>query len=564
MSGALNSFADIPVDILRQSQEDIIQQEEQRQYEYRQNLLYMSPETTLQQFKEQETLNNLERDRAVKNIYLTEIILEGNHVFKKRQLNKFIKRYLNRHVSFDDINHLMRDLTNLYIKKGYVTSRIYIPQQNLASGTLKLNIIESKASELKILENGEVRRGFNTVFPIDKQRVFNIRDYEQGIDQINRLKRYHAKINLEPGDAVGLSKVSVNTNIKKPSKLSSRIESNNGGSHSTGINQQVLHIGLEDFFGLYDSLGFDIRHDMALNGSDRQNRGISTNIVIPHDYWTFRFIADYYKYLQTVRSNLQPYYLTGRNRSFLTELERIIHRDNKSKTGLSLSINRKQSSNYINHVKIEVSSKKLTIGSARFFHTRRILDGVLSLSGEYQRGLKLLGASKDKGKSKDIPKSQFNKLKAYISYYKPFQIKDQHFSWHVSGNGAWSKDTLYASEKISIGGHHTVRGYWDQSLSGNVGGYIRNEIAWQLPVNDKPLTQTIFGYPELYAGFDIGWVRENRAIKNDHGQLKGLGFGIRTRSDQFYGEVGFERAIRTPDSFSKIENRVFLKIGFEF
>jgi len=556
------SFAQVTQVFLERSQEDILSQEEQRRRDYILDLQHQSPSKKVTSAIKEE----LEKDSSgeSKFLHFKAIKLEGSTVFSAMRLRRMTDPYLHKAISLEDIDRLIRVITNLYIEAGYTTSRVYLPEQSLSSGILRLKILESKRGVLEILEEGQKREKFNTVFPSKKGSIFNLRDYEQGLDQINRLKSYNATIDLKPGEAEGETAVSVLTEVKKPSKTSLRVETNNGGSRATGMQQQIFNVSVDDFFDLYDSVGLTVRHDLGLNHSGKKNRGVSGNITVPYRYWNFRLVGDYYEYLQTIRRGPQSFKLTGQNHSYMGEIERIIHRDHVSKTGVGVSITQKTAKNFVNGTRILTNSRKLTVGSGRVFHTRRLWGGALSASSQFDQGLKLLGAQKDKASPPGSPKAQFKKVQAYASYYKPFTIKDQQFSWQISGNGMWSKDLLFSSEKQSIGGQHTVRGYWDQSLSGNVGGYIRNELAWQLPpISGAPINYLVEN-SELYVGFDAGWIKGNASSKDDSGHLRGMGAGLRTRAEHFFAEIGFEKAFSKPDTFSKPEQRVFLKLGFEF
>ena len=556
------AYGQVTQEQLERSQEDIISKEEQRRDDYLLDLQRKSPPKP----QKDQIKKDLAQEKALEDKVLTfsAIELSGATLFKPSRLSKITKPYLNTKLSLKDIDQLIRELTNLYIDQGYTTSRIYLPEQNLRSGTLKIHILESNQGNLEILEDGKKRTGHNTAFPEGKGDVFNIRDYEQGLDQVNRLSSYDAKIDLKPGAQEGQSDVLILTDVRKPSLTSLRVESHNGGSRSTGIHQQTVAVTADDYLGFYESIGLRGRHDMGLNASGKKNRGLSGNIEIPYQYWSFRFVGDYYEYLQTIRTGYQPYYLTGQSHSYMGEIERILHRDSESKTGLAVSMTQKTAKNFINGVKIDNNSRKLTIGSARLFHTRRVLGGSVNASAQYDQGLRLLGAEKDRAAPEGMPKAQFKRVKSDVSYYRPFQIKDQRFSWQLSGHGMWSKDSLFSSEKQSIGGQHTVRGYWDQSLSGNVGGYVRNELAWQVPQVNKTLFQHVIKQPELYVGFDAGWIRDNSSSRDDSGHLRGMGAGLRARAEHFFGEIGYERAFSKPSLFVKPEQRVFLKFGVMF
>ena len=52
--------------------------------------------------------------------------------------------YENRSLGASDINVLLEALTRAYVAKGYLTTRVYLPEQNLRTGVLKLQVLEGR------------------------------------------------------------------------------------------------------------------------------------------------------------------------------------------------------------------------------------------------------------------------------------------------------------------------------------------------------------------------------------------------------------------------------------
>ena len=147
-----------------------------------------------------------------------------------------------------EIDRLVRDLTAAYVDAGYVTTRVYIPQQSLKSGTLKLVVIEGTLDGFEPGLSGLQDSNLMTAFPGLKGEVLNLRDLEQGLDQINRLSRYNLQMMLEPGQNQGGPTVALSGRPKKAWQIKAGI--NNSGSQSTGATVADLQGTLEDVLGL--------------------------------------------------------------------------------------------------------------------------------------------------------------------------------------------------------------------------------------------------------------------------------------------------------------------------
>ncbi len=75
-----------------------------------------------------------------------------------------------------------------------------------------------------------------------------------------------------------------------------------------------------------------------------------------------------------------------------------------------------------------------------------------------------------------------------------------------------------------------MRGFQRESLAGDNGGYVRNEVSIPLlPKNSLPLDlATTLGEPRLYAGYDAGFIHWDKHDAYERGVLQGAALGLRT------------------------------------
>lgn len=129
---ASNSFAITPEQVLQQQLILQQQQEQQRQQELNR-----------QQINEAERIRRSREDDIVEGAYDREgsdianketkdcrkfekIEVIGNKIFSKKYIhNKILKKYIGRCINRDSLSNIQNDVTNLYIKKGYITTGVY-------------------------------------------------------------------------------------------------------------------------------------------------------------------------------------------------------------------------------------------------------------------------------------------------------------------------------------------------------------------------------------------------------------------------------------------------------
>ena len=221
---------------------------------------------------------------------ISRVVIEGAAKASPDEIEHLTEPFKDRCIGVADISGLLKALTNLYLDKGFVTSRAYVPPQDIA-GTrlLKLTVVEGTISDIYLNGKPTERNGaLATAFPGMKGKIANIRDVEQGLDQINRLSSNDAKTSMLPGSKQGTSILNVEN---KPGKRWHLILANNNlGQESTGYSQSNVSLGFDDLLGLNDQLGLSYGHsgpDYPWGGDgDGRSNSYSGNASIPYGYWT--------------------------------------------------------------------------------------------------------------------------------------------------------------------------------------------------------------------------------------------------------------------------------------
>ena len=151
-----------------------------------------------------------------------------------------------------------------------------------------------------------------------------------------------------------------------------------------------------------------------------------------------------------------------------------------------------------------------------------------------------------------VPTPRWLRWQGSATYARPFKLMDVDANWSSSVQGQTSRDYLYGSEQISVGGLYTVRGFDGSSLSGDRGLYWRNDIALALPPPDDPVTARAFGRLVPYAALDIGRIfgREGQVA----GTLAGMVLGLRNSGSAFSFDIGYGIPLRRSDALKQRGN----------
>ncbi|GGB10570.1 peptide transporter [Brucella endophytica] len=475
--------------------------------------------------------------------------VEGVTLLPKGMIDPVLKRYQKKCIGLADINGLLKELTFLYVEAGYITSRVYVPEQDIA-GTKRLRLVAAEGALSDIYVNGkpaEYPEVVATAFPGMKGRAVNIRDVEQGLDQINRLSSNNAKSSMLPGKEPGSSILNIENKPDKPWHVS--LANSNLGQKSTGYSKSSVSLTLDNLVRLNDLLSLTYEHSgpdypWPDDGVGKSN-SISGSFSIPYGYWTLSLNGSYYKYESSVPGNFGDIETSGDSSQFGFSLDRVILRDKDSITTLNAGLNYKETNNFLMGSRIEVGSRQYTVANLGVSHSRRMLGGLWAFDVSYSQGLGLFGATERGDPGAGDAEPEFSKVSGTVSVTQPFQVATQNFQFSSMINGQYSPDNLYGAEQISLGGYSNVRGTRDSVLFGNSGMFSRNEIVWRtMPWGDHAFLAQNLGELRPYAAIDYGHIFEQERYGIDGGDIAGWTVGMRLAGGKLGADIGYSRIFK--------------------
>ncbi len=472
-------------------------------------------------------------------IQVDTISASGITLFEPTTIDELLHPFAGRCLGLSHLNNILKQLTFLYVEAGYITSRAYLPEQDIADGSLEIIVLEGNLAGIVMNEQpGEYQWQLATAFPNMQGKPVNLRDIEQGLDQINRLQANSATVELRAGEEPGDSLLAVAREQDKLWYLS--IGMDNLGSTATGKFQTRFSLWLDDLLGLNEQWSFSYLHSMEespLNFfTQPQSDAYTAGVSLPYGYWTFGLNGSWSEYQSNIPGLFSDIETSGSSQSINLDISRVLHRDQISKTSLAGRLTYKENENFILGSRIDISSRILSIGSLDLTHARQLYGGQLAASAGYQRGLDLFGAFDDKTAMDGSPKGQFNKAVFSLRYFRPFRVGKFIATYSGSLSGQWSPDLLFGSEQMSLGGYSTVRGLREAVLFGNRAAMTRHELALQLPpFKSAGLTKRL-GQLETYIAADYGKVFTESKYQIEGGSLAGATLGLRARG----GNISFD------------------------
>ena len=442
---------------------------------------------------------------------LTNITLQGATLISPREQQKIIRPWQGRCLNIAQITQLTNQISDWYIQRGYITSRAYLTEQDLSGGELHIAVLEGRLQQIRL--EGVPERTLKMTFPGLEGRPLNLRDIEQGMEQINRVRTTPVQIEILPGDQPGESIVNLTATPEFP--LQASVGFDNSGQKSTGVGQITGSLVGNNLLGLADKWFVSGGRSSAFSHS-RDAKNLAAGVSIPYGYGLFDYTYSWNDYLNVIDNAGYNWRSTGDTETHRVNYSHVLFRNGDLKTGVSLGLNHRVNRNFLDGVKLESSSQEMTSLLFGLNHTQKVFGGVATFNPTFSRGMPWFNATDDH-LYPDQPKAQFRKWSLNASWQRGLT---DNLWWLSSVYAQWSPDRLYGSERLSIGGESSVRGFKEQYISGDNGGYWRNEVNYTL------LTLPVLGQISALAALDGGWLKKDAHDPYAAGTLWGAAVGL--------------------------------------
>jgi hemolysin activation/secretion protein len=481
-----------------------------------------------------EVNENSKEDECIE---IEKISVKNSKVFDEDYFEDLIRPYLNNCNGMKNLSNLRDKISNIYIDKGYVTSRAYFKPQDLSDGEIEIEILEGKVEKI---EDENIKS--SNLYSSYKDKILNLRDLEIIVQQAQRLKSQKADIQLIPGTKVGYTIVKIiGEQVSKP--YSGNLGINNFGNDKTGKYQLSSNINYENPFNINDMVNLNVNTTNNILESNDNTLGTSLGYSFPLYRALFNFEYTYSNYKQLNKDEFNnDFQSDGKNNSFTLEINYKLYHSRRNTLDIFSSFESKQSNNFLNDTKLELQSYKINNLSLGLKHS------YLGDSFDYYSKwtvVKGLGGTESFARQE----TDFLKYILDLGYSKYFQT-DNELKFTSSLRAQYSSNYLYGTEEISMGGVYSVRGFNDTGLSGNTGFYFRNELSPTYTFDNVNISP--------YLAFDYGYVQEDE--HNIYGSIVGGVIGSRIAWKNINFDIFYSAPLKDSD-FTKEDSASFVGLN---
>lgn len=434
------------------------------------------------------------------------------------------------------INLLMTELQNQIISYGYITTRVVAPEQDLTRGTLSLLLVKGVVRDVYYDEASDKRSSLQSALPVTKGDILNLRDIEQGLENLQRIPTVKAQMQLVPGENPGESDIVITREQSKYWRLGVSVD--DSGTKDTGRYQGGLTLYLDNPLGMSDAFYVSGGHDLD-DKSQYGSKNYLFSYSVPMGYWLLNTTLSSNTYHQTV-AGVYDYEYSGRSRNTNVQLSRVIHRNDTKKTTISYGLNFKESRNYIDDSEVDVQYRRTTSWVLGISHRHYFGNTTLDVGASYKKGVRWFGAKPAPEEYSNYGTALSDIFNVNASIAVPFTLAEQPFRYNLDYQGQFTRGgELTPPERFSIGGRWSVRGFdGELSLSADNGWTARNELSWATPIGN-----------ELYLGLDYGEVSGANSGYLLGKKLAGSALGVRGSLYGIYYDAFAGTPIYKPEGF---------------
>lgn len=448
----------------------------------------------------------------------------SNDFINDKNIKGIKNKFTGECLGVNGIRSLAKIIQDYFINAGFVTTRIDIPSQDLTTGTLVITVTPGRIERI-LIESGDV----NThILPFKEGDILNLRDIEQGLENLQRTPAVDVKINVAPGNQNGYSNIIINTHRTK--KWSAKANYSNWGDKSTG-----QHITSGAFY-LFNIAGIsDMGYLSGASSTTGGYKNITALCSFPYGFWDYEFIYSTSVSNQNIPIVGWDYDYIGRNKYYSFKTSRLLFRDMSKKLSASLEIFKRKADYEFGGVKLAMQKRDMSNVKLAFNYIQGFDGASLDSTISWQRFTKWLAGKETPDMSSGDVDRASHIFNLNVKYLKALELSSLPAWYEMSIGAQYSPAALTIQDQFNIGNRWSVRGFENSSGVDAINGfYIQNT----LNVN------TGFNGVTPFFGADYGQVGGSKSTLQMYGgnKLVGVTGGVKGNVQS----LGYELSLSLP------------------
>ena len=420
-------------------------------------------------------------------------------------------RYVGRTVSIADIKAIAAAVNKYYREHGYLTSRAYLPEQDVSKGTLRVELLEGtigqvETSGLTTTKPEYVRRAAG----ITPGEVFRTDTLEAKLAEFNTFTDLKSRLNISPGKEDGTSDLELVMQERK--RFGATLLTDNAGQHSTGYYRGGVFASARGLVSTAYTRDVLTAGYVGARGANSFSGAYAITENVLKTTWGVSL--DHSK-TDCITKELRDLDVIGKYTAVTVSVKRSLYTNARNILSNGLAFTFKDNKNTVSGYKLHryrTNALTYTLDYLALFE-----HGYLYNALSATRGWQVAGDGRALWRAN-------YRLEGNYAFNK-FLAANCRLNAQIS-----NRRELQSSEQIQLGGVNSVRGYEEGMLNGERGYAIQMELRGNL----KSLWATPPSWldtAEFFAFFDCGQLKhktESQALTSAcEAFLSSVGCGVR-------------------------------------
>jgi len=459
------------------------------------------------------------------NILIKRFELIGNEVLTESEIAKIVEPYLLKRISLIELLEVPRQITQLYVDKGFITTSAIIFPQVINDWVVQIQIIPGTIEAINIsgldtLNPGYLRSRLATAMrsPVNQNKLL-------AALQLLEIDPLIADISAELSAGVEPNSSLLEVKITEAETFNVGLGIDNSQVISIGSFRQQISLNENNLTGIGDrfsiaysrSAGSDALSNLSYelpinsrNGTIKLTHNRADNQVIqePFDALNIENNTEFYElsFRQPVSKSVEQEFNIGLN--FAHEASQTIFLDDEP---------------FPNVTQATDSDGRTRVTTVGFFqdYLKRDRNQVLFLRSQFELGIDALDATIDSEQAD----GEFVSWQGYGEYIYALSRKNV---LAFKGNIQFANDNLPSIKQFSAGGLNSVRGYPQNIVTGDNGLFFSTELRSTILTRSDPQKSSSQLTLDFIPHLDFGQAWNTRTSPNQSDSaLLSLGAGLK-------------------------------------
>ena len=399
-------------------------------------------------------------------ISIRKIEVTGSTILKQGEITAITRSIEGRTVTFADLQGVANAITQLYLDRGYITSKAILTSQTIVDGIVKIQVVEGSLEKVEVegtrrlkpdFIRSRINLGIGTPLRTDKIE-----------DQLQLLKLdplfTNVEASLKPGTETGKSILTVR--VLEANLLGGSVSIDNDSPTAVGSERLGISLSDRNLTGNGDELGVAYYRTTAGGASSAD---IIYRVPINPMNGTIQF-----RYSPTQSKIIEPPFnrfdITADSSLYEFSYRQPLVRSPRQEFALLLGFAAQNGQNFLSGAAFPLSEGADAQGNSKTRvlkfgqdYLRRDHAGAWAARSQFNFGLDVLNATKNADPTPD------GRFFSWQGQAQRVQQLDRNQLLIVQADLQFSPNTLMASQQFFLGGGQSLRGYRQNAIAGDNG-----------------------------------------------------------------------------------------------